>query len=77
MGRLRVFEKLPMETKASFFRFWDVDASAFRDVLVCPLSVYAARFKPRALLGVYVPGSRRIYYDMRDVEVFLHERPTT
>jgi hypothetical protein len=62
-------------SRASFFRFWDVDASAFRDVLVCPLSTYAAltRFKFHTLLGAYVPRSRRIYCDVRNVEVFLHE----
>jgi hypothetical protein len=59
----------------SFFRFWDVDTSAFEGVLVCPLSMYTARLrlKPLALLGVYVPRSQRIYCDMRDAEVFLHE----
>jgi hypothetical protein len=31
------------------------------------------RLKPLALLGVYVPRSRRIYCDIRDSEVFLHE----
>jgi hypothetical protein len=31
------------------------------------------RLKPLALLGVYVPKSKRIYCDMRDSEVFLHE----
>jgi hypothetical protein len=75
MGWHWVFEKMPSKIKTSFFRFWDVDASVFRDVLVCPLSMYAARLrvKPRALLGAYVPGSRRIYCDVRNVEVFLHE----
>ncbi len=74
-GRLRVFEKLPTKTKTSFFRFWDADASVFRNVLVCPLSVYVARMrlKPCSLLGAYVPRSRRIYYDMRNAEVLLHE----
>jgi hypothetical protein len=66
---------MPAKTRTSFFRFWDVDASAFRDVLVCPLSMYVARLrsKPRALLGAYVPRSGRIYCDVRNVEVFLHE----
>jgi hypothetical protein len=31
------------------------------------------RLKPLALLGAYVPRSRRIYCDMRNSEVFLHE----
>jgi hypothetical protein len=75
MGWHGVFEKMPSKIKTSFFRFWDVDVSAFRDVVVCPLSMYAARPRPEphALLGVYVPRSRRIYCDARDVEVFLHE----
>jgi len=66
---------MPAKTRTSFFRFWDVDVSAFRDVLVCPLSMYVARLrsKPHALLGTYVPRSRRIYCNVRNVEVFLHE----
>ena len=66
---------MPVKTRTSFFRFWDVDASAFRDVSVCPLSMYVARLRPRprALLGAYVPRSGRIYCDVRNVEVFLHE----
>jgi hypothetical protein len=66
---------MPAKTRASFFRFWDVDASAFRDVLVCPMSIYTVRLrsKPRVLLGAYVPRSGRIYCNVRNVEVFLHE----
>jgi len=49
--------------------------SVFEDVLVCPLFMYTARLrlKPLTLLGAYVPRSRRIYCDMRDSKVFLHE----
>jgi hypothetical protein len=59
----------------TFFRFWDAEVDSFADVTVCPLSMYTARLrlKPLALLGVYVPRSRRIYCDVRDAEVFLHE----
>ena len=73
-GRLRVFERMPAKSR-TFFRFWDVNMSVFEGVLVCPLSMYAVRvrLKPLALLGVYVPRSRRIYCDVRDSEVFLHE----
>jgi hypothetical protein len=73
-GRLRVFERMPAKSR-TFFRFWDADMSMFEDVLVCPLSMYAVRvrLKPLALLGIYVPRSRRIYCDPRDSEVFLHE----
>jgi len=62
---------MPAKTRTSFFRFWDVDVSAFRDVLVCPLSMYVARLrsKPHMFLGAYVPRSRRIY----NIKVFLHE----
>lgn len=37
--------------------------------------MYTARLRPKplALLGAYVPRSRRIYCDMRYSEVFLHE----
>ena len=70
-----VFETMPTKTRTSFFRFWDVDVSAFRDVLVCTLSMYTVRLrsKPRALLGAYVPRSGRIYCDVRNIKVFLHE----
>ncbi len=70
-----VFEKMSVKTKTSFFRFWNVDVSAFRDVLVCPLSMYTVRLrhKPYAPLGAYVPRSRRIYCDVHNVAVFLHE----
>ena len=73
-GLLRVFEKMPAKSR-TFFRFWDADATTFSGVLVCPLSMYTARLrlKPLALLGAYVPRSRRIYCDMRNSEVFLHE----
>jgi hypothetical protein len=57
-----------------FFRFWDADTTAFRDVLVCPLSMYRTALKPLTLLGAYAPRSRRIYLDdMRDAKTFLHE----
>ena len=73
-GRLRVFEKTPKKTKV-FFKFWDVDVSMFSDVLVCPLSMYAAKMKlqPLSLLGVYVPRSRKIYCEPFDVRTFFHE----
>lgn len=66
---------MSVKTKASFFRFWDVDVSAFRDVLVCPLSMYTTRLrhKPYAPLGAYVPRSQRIYCDVQNTKVFLHE----
>jgi hypothetical protein len=72
-GRLRVFEKMPAKSRA-FFRFWDTDVSAFKDVLVCPLHMYAAKMrrKPLSLLGVYVPRSKRIYYE-HDAKTFFHE----
>ena len=65
---------MPAKSRA-FFRFWDAEVDSFADVAVCPLSMYTARLrlKPLALLGVYVPRSRRIYCDVRDAEVFLHE----
>jgi len=74
-GRHRVFEKMPRKSEV-FFRFWDADITAFRDVLVCPLSMYRmcrAPLKPLTLLGIYVPRSKRIYLDVRDVKTFLHE----
>jgi hypothetical protein len=72
-GRLRVFEKMPAKSK-TFFRFWDADTPTFRDVLVCPLSMYRTALKPLTLLGAYVPRSKRIYLDdMRNTKTFLHE----
>ncbi len=66
---------MSVKTRASFFRFWNVDVSAFRDVLVCPLSMYTARLrhKPYVPLGAYVPRSLRIYCDVQNTKVFLHE----
>lgn len=72
-GRYRVFEKMPRKSEV-FFRFWDADITAFRDVLVCPLSMYRMALKPLTLLGAYAPRSKRIYLDdMRDTKTFLHE----
>ncbi len=72
-GRLRVFERMPAKSKI-FFRFWDADITAFRDVLVCPLSMYRMALKPLTLLGAYAPRSKRIYLDdMCDTKTFLHE----
>lgn len=70
----RVFRKVPAKSR-TFFRFWDTDMEMFADVLVCPLSIYMSRisFKPSRLLGVYVPKSKRIYCNTRDIKTFLHE----
>ena len=74
-GWQRVFEKMSAKSGTSLLRFWDVDVSAFRDVVVCLLSMYVtwSRSKPHMLLGAYVPRSRRIYCDMHNIKVFLHK----